>query len=251
MGEEMENKVLIKIDNHEITEQDVNQFLQTMGQEGMQFNNEEGKKQIANELMNQHLLYLDAKESGLENDEDFKKELEIAKEQILRQYSMKKVLENVQVSDEEIEDYFNSHKDNFSNVYRYKASHILVEDEEKANDIKAKIDNNESFEELAKANSTCPSAENGGDLGTFATGQMIPEFDQELEAMEVGQISQPVKTQFGYHIIKLVEKDLARGDDLASNKKDIENLLLGKKQQEAYLEKTSQLQEKYKVEKSF
>lgn len=247
----MEDKVLVKIEGHEITENDVNQFLQTMGQEGMQFNNEEGKKQIANELMNQHLIYLDAMENGLENDDEFKRELDQAKEQILRQYAMKKVLEDVTISEDEIKDYYEVHKDEFKKIYRYRASHILVDNEDKAKDIKAQLDNGEEFEKLAKEFSTCPSAENGGDLGLFATGQMIPEFDMALEEMEIGTISDPVKTQFGYHIIKSVEKDLARNDDFDSYRGDIEGVILGVKQQEAYLDKTGKLQEKYKVEKSF
>lgn len=249
--ENKENKVLIKIEGHEVTERDVDQFLLTMGQEAMRFNSEEGKKQIANELMNQHLIYLDAIENGLENDPEFQRELAAAKDQILRQFSMKKVLENVRVSDEETKEYYATHKDEFKAIYRYKASHILVDDEDKAKGIKSKLDEGESFEDLAKASSTCPSAENGGDLGTFASGQMVPEFDKALEVMEVGQISEPVQTQFGYHIIKLVEKDLARDVDFESNKLDIEQMLLGKKQQEAYLEKTAELQNKYGVEKNF
>lgn len=246
-----ENKLSIKIEGHEITDKDVDQFLMTMGQEGMRFNNEEGKKQIATELMNQHLIYLDAIENGLEDDPEFQKELAHAKEQILRQYSMKRVLEAVRVSEEEAKEYYARHKDDFKPIYMYKASHILVDDEDKAKEIKGKLDQGEAFEDLAKANSTCPSAENGGDLGTFATGQMVPEFDIALEQMQAGQISDPVKTQFGHHIIKLEEKDLARDVDFESNRADIESMLLGQKQQEAYLEKTEELQKKYGVEKNF
>ena len=246
----MEDKVLLQIEGFKVTQDDVEQFLRKMGQEGMQFNNEEGKKQIAQELMNQHLIYLDAKEDGLEEDPEFKKELEFAKEQILRQFSMKKVLEQVKVSDQETKDYYEEHKDQFRKIYQYRASHILVEDEEKAKEAKSRL-NDEKFEDVAKEISTCPSSQNGGDLGSFSTGQMVPEFDQALEKMEVGTISDPVKTQFGYHIIKLVDKKLARDNDLESNKHEIEGILLGRKQQEVYLEKTNELQKKYKVEKSF
>lgn len=246
----MEDKVLLQIEGFKVTQDDVEQFLRKMGQEGMQFNNEEGKKQIAQELMNQHLIYLDAKEDGLEEDPEFKKELEFAKEQILRQFSMKKVLEQVKVSDQETKDYYEEHKDQFRKIYQYRASHILVEDEEKAKEAKKRLDD-EKFEDVAKEVSTCPSSQNGGDLGAFSTGQMVPEFENALENMEVGTISEPVKTQFGYHIIKLVDKKLVRDNDFESNKHEIEGILLGKKQQEVYLEKTNELQKKYKVEKSF
>lgn len=247
----MEDKVLLKIEGFEVTQDDVNEFLTKMGQDGFQFNNEEGKKQIANELMNQHLIYLDAKENGLEEDPDFQKELEIAKEQILRQFSMRKVLESVKVSDEDVKNYFDSHKDQFRKMYQYRASHILVEDEEKAKLVQERLNKGEAFEDLAKELSTCPSSQNGGDLGSFTSGQMVPEFDQALEQMEAGNLSDLVKTQFGYHIIKLVDKKVARDNDFESNKSQIEAIVLGQKQQDEYLEKTTELQEKYKVERSF
>lgn len=246
----MEDKVLLKIEGFQVTEKDVEEFLTKMGQESMQFNNQEGKKQIAQELMNQHLIYLDAKENGLENDPEYKRELEYAKEQILRQFSMKKVLEDVKVTQEEAKEYYEAHKDQFNNIYQYRASHILVDDKEKALDVISRLEK-EKFEDLAKELSSCPSSQNGGDLGVFASGQMVPEFDQALEKMEKGAISEPVKTQFGYHVIKLVDKNLARKNDFESNQHEIEGILLSKKQQEVYLEKTNELQKKYKVEKSF
>lgn len=246
----MEDKVLLKIEGFKVTEKDVEEFLAKMGQEGMQFNNQEGKKQIAQELMNQHLIYLDAKENGLENDPEYKRELEYAKEQILRQFSMKKVLEDVKVTQEEAKEYYEAHKNQFNNIYQYRASHILVDDKEKALDVISRLEK-EKFEDLAKELSSCPSSQNGGDLGVFASGQMVPEFDHALEKMEKGAISEPVKTQFGYHVIKLVDKNLARKNDFESNQHEIEGILLSKKQQEVYLEITNELQKKYKVEKSF
>lgn len=250
MGVKMEDKILLQTEGYKVTESDVEKFLAKMGQQGLQFNNEEGKKQVAQELMNQHLIYLDALEHGLEEDPEYLKELEFAKEQILRQISMKRVLENVKVSDDEVKKYYDDHKDQFIKLYQYRASHILVDDEQKAKEVKERL-KDEKFEDVAKEVSSCPSSQNGGDLGLFTTGQMVPEFDHALEEMEVGSLSEPVKTQFGFHIIKLVDKQVARGDDLESNKHEIEAILLGQKQQEAYLEKTEELQKKYKVEKSF
>lgn len=239
------------MDGFEVTQANVDSFLQQMGQDGIQFNNEEGKKQIATELMNQHLLYLDAIENGLEEDEAFQKELALAKEQILRQYSMQKLLSEIEVSDDEAKAYFDENKDAFKKLYRYQASHILVEDEDKAKELKNKLDQGESFEAIAREYSTCPSKENGGDLGMFTSGQMVAEFDTALETMENDEISDPVKTEFGYHIIHLKNKDLARNDDFASNVNNIKGMLTSMKQQELYLQKTNELQEKYKVEKKF
>jgi peptidyl-prolyl cis-trans isomerase C len=83
------------------------------------------------------------------------------------------------------------------------ASHILVKTEEEAKSILADLNNGKSFEELAKLKSTCPSGKNGGVLGWFTHGQMVKEFEKAAFNMKKGQISQPVKTQFGYHIIKV------------------------------------------------
>lgn len=82
-----------------------------------------------------------------------------------------------------------------------RASHILVKTVEEANDLKAKIDNGEDFANLAKQYSTCPSGKEGGDLGYFTKGQMVPEFETVAFSLPVGKVSDPVKTQFGWHLI--------------------------------------------------
>lgn len=87
-----------------------------------------------------------------------------------------------------------------------KASHILVDTKEEADLIKSKIDNGESFEMLAKKYSKCPSGENGGDLGYFQRGQMVKPFEDAAFNLPVGQVSAPLKTQFGWHIIKVYDK---------------------------------------------
>jgi len=83
-----------------------------------------------------------------------------------------------------------------------RASHILVNTVDEAQKIVEKITNGgTTFEELARYYSRCPSSNRGGDLGEFGTGQMVPEFESAVLALEVGQISSPVRTQFGYHFI--------------------------------------------------
>ncbi len=82
------------------------------------------------------------------------------------------------------------------------ASHILVEKEYEAQDVLKKLSEGNSFESLAKAYSTCPSGRDGGDLGSFGKGQMVAEFEKAAFALQPGEVSGPVRTQFGYHIIK-------------------------------------------------
>ena len=87
------------------------------------------------------------------------------------------------------------------------ARHILVDSEAKCNELKAKINAGEiTFDQAAKENSSCPSSAQGGDLGTFSQGQMVPEFDKVVFNDEVGVVHGPVKTQFGYHLLEVTER---------------------------------------------
>lgn len=91
-------------------------------------------------------------------------------------------------------------------VTSVKASHILVDTKEQADLIKSKIDGGESFEALAKKYSKCPSGEDGGNLGYFERGQMVKSFENAAFDLPVGKVSEPVKTQFGWHLIKVYDK---------------------------------------------
>ena len=87
-----------------------------------------------------------------------------------------------------------------------KARHILVKNEEKCQELKTEIENGGDFAALAKQNSSCPSGANGGDLGQFGPGQMVKEFDQVVFSAPVGVVQGPVKTQFGYHLLEVTER---------------------------------------------
>lgn len=87
-----------------------------------------------------------------------------------------------------------------------RARHILVEKEEQAWALKSRITEGESFEVLAKQYSLCPSKEKGGDLGYFVKGQMVPEFENAAFSTPIGEVSDPVKTRYGWHLIKIVRK---------------------------------------------
>ncbi|MFB6144301.1 MAG: peptidylprolyl isomerase [Candidatus Nanohaloarchaea archaeon] len=87
-----------------------------------------------------------------------------------------------------------------------RASHILVSDKQKAENIKKQIENGKDFETLAKEASEGPSSENGGDLGFFGKGDMVKPFERKAFSLDVGEVSDPVKTEFGYHIIKKTDE---------------------------------------------
>lgn len=94
-----------------------------------------------------------------------------------------------------------------STIQSVRASHILVDTKEEALAIKAKIDKGESFEAMAKKYSKCPSGQNGGDLGYFGKGEMVPSFEAAAFSLPLGKVSEPVQTQFGWHLIKVTDKE--------------------------------------------
>ncbi len=87
-----------------------------------------------------------------------------------------------------------------------RARHILVDTEEKCNDLKQQIIDGADFADIAKESSICPSGKNGGDLGEFGPGQMVKEFDEVVFSGEVGMVHGPVKTQFGYHLLEITSR---------------------------------------------
>jgi len=86
------------------------------------------------------------------------------------------------------------------------ARHLLVSTEKECHEIKAKIENGASFTDMAKKHSLCPSGRNGGDLGTFSQGQMVPEFDKVVFNDELHKVHGPVQTQFGYHLLEVTSR---------------------------------------------
>jgi peptidyl-prolyl cis-trans isomerase C len=113
----------------------------------------------------------------------------------------------------------------FKPAPEFNASHILVDSEEKAAALKAEIDGGKDFAEVAKENSSDGSAATGGELGWFGAGQMVPEFETAVAALEVGQVSDPVQSQFGWHVIKLNEKRETTPPPLDQARPEIENQL--------------------------
>ncbi|MCB0350000.1 MAG: peptidylprolyl isomerase [Bdellovibrionales bacterium] len=90
-------------------------------------------------------------------------------------------------------------------MLKIKARHILIEQEYEAQDLLKKLADGSQFEELAQKFSKCPSGQRGGDLGEFGRGRMVPSFEDAAFALDVNQVSAPVKTQFGYHLIQRYE----------------------------------------------
>ena len=244
-------KVLATLGGMPITDTEVDEFLMSLGQRGQAYNTPEGRAMILEQLVGNKLLLLDAKRNLFEAEPAFKEQLARLKDNLLANYAAEKVIAAVSVSDKEARDYYEENKERFNQGETVNASHILVDTEEKALELLAKIKSGEaSFEECAKENSSCPSGQQGGSLGDFGRGQMVPEFDTAVFAMEEGEITEtPVKTQFGYHLIKLNKKNPATTPAFEEIASEIKQGLLGEKRQKAYESKINQLKILYPVDK--
>lgn len=164
------------------------------------------REQIVDELINIEVMQQQALKLELEQQPDVASELKLMRARVLANALLTQFADGVAIEDDELEKEYNRQVA-ANQSSEYQASHILLEDEARAREIIAELDGGADFADAAKKYSTGPSGPNGGDLGWFADGAMVPEFSAAVAAMEPGSHSaQPVKTQYGFHIIKLVDK---------------------------------------------
>lgn len=245
----MSEKVLAKVNGNKITETDKNNLLRSLGQQrAAQFQGPQGEKMLVQELVNQELFYFDALDSKLDETDLFKAEMEKAKANILKQLNIHNTLKDINVTDDEMKDFYEKNKARFQKGESVSAKHILVKEEDKIKEIAEELKGDLTFEEAAKKYSTCPSKERGGDLGTFEKGKMVPEFEEAAFNLEVDEVSEPVKTQFGYHLIKTTAKNEATESSFDEVKNQIAQELTVRKQNDVYLAKVEKLKENYDVE---
>lgn len=244
-----ENKVLAEVNGKEIRLSDVYELMQGMD-DRERFNNDEGINILADELINQELLLEDAKAKKYDQDKEFAKELEIVKNNMLKNYAMHKVFESVTITDKELKEYYENNKETLFSPVTYTASHILVEDEKEADKIYEEIKDGKDFAKAAEEYSLDPSAKNGGQLGSFPRGVMVKEFQEGLDSLKVGEISKPVKTEFGYHLIKLDDKKEIEStfEEIKDQVRSTYEML---KRQNEYMDLVNKLAEKAEVKKFY
>jgi len=193
------------------------------------------KRNVLDQIISEKLLIQEAKNRGLEQDKDVLEQIKNTTEQILVQSLIEKeIIGKVKVDDQEALTYYEENKDNFitkEQVYLY---NILVETEEVAKDILEKLKAGGDFIEIAKEKSTGPSAAQGGDLGYISKGDLIPEIENDVFALEIGNISDIIKSQYGFHILKVTDKKPEVLKTFEEVKEEIVQTLLPTKQKEAF-----------------
>lgn len=209
-----------------------------------------------NTLITEKIVALEAAKQNISvSEEEVQKELDISIEQsggkeqfaqalayygyteedirknIRTNFTIRKLMEpQITITEEEMQQYFNENKTSFDTPEQVKASHILVDSEEKALEVKEKIKAGNDFAELAKEYSTDEGSKSqGGQLGYFQRGDMAQQFEDAAFALEVGGISEPVETGFGYHIIKVEDKIAAKEANYEDSKDQVKENLIQQK----------------------
>lgn len=196
------NKVIAKVAGIEITERELALAEVDLLQQFAETPAEQRRAAILNALIDIKLLAKSAEEEGLSEDANFKARMAFTRSRTLHnELFQKKVLE--QITDEELTTRYEAEIKGFPVEKEISARHILVETEEAAKAVIVELEGGADFAELAKTKSTGPSGPNGGDLGYFGKGRMVPEFEAAVFALETGAYTkEPVKSQFGWHVIK-------------------------------------------------
>jgi len=186
---------------------------------------------VVNYLIERHLLAQRAVKEGVAETDDYKKRLALYQAKALRDaYFFEKI--KPAVTEEEVKAAYDKEAARVQQTERVRARHILVGTEKEAKEILARIEKGEKFEDLAKQYSLDGSKDYGGDLGYFSVGEMVPEFSKAAFALKKGEVSQPVKTDFGWHIIKLEDRKTGVAQPYDQVKAAIRNILVRKKVQE-------------------
>ncbi len=200
-------KVLVTINNDKITLTEFNKELDKIPMNmKMMVASESGKKSYLDRLIIKKLLLAEAAKNKIENDKDFQNKVAELKEGLIIETLLKKKLSSdAKMSDEEIKKYYEANKEKFKKEREINTRHILLKSEEEAKQVKEKLQAGEDFAELAKRYSIDPNAKvTGGEVGFHPKGTLLPEYEAAaFKLTRVGQTSGIVKTQFGYHIIRL------------------------------------------------
>ena len=182
-------------------------------------------------LIERHLMAQLAVKEGVADTDEYKRRLALYQAKALRDaYFFQKI--RPQVTDEEIKAAYDSESAKVAQTERVRARHVLLGTEKEATDILARLKAGEKFEDLAKKYSLDGSKDYGGDLGYFTAPEMVAEFSKAAFALKVGEVSQPVKTDFGWHVIRIEDRKTGAAQPFDQVKSAIRNVLLRKKVQE-------------------
>jgi parvulin-like peptidyl-prolyl isomerase len=254
MVSNVQAKVYATVNGVDITDQEIAMLLRNTPGANIQQMPPEIQKKIVEQAVERELLSEYAQKSSVVKSKEYKDALKKMKKDLALEAWMKQQFDSIKISDKEAKEFFNKNKEKFVKPKRAQARHILVKSEDEAKKIIAEMSGlsgkelEKKFIELAKSKSTGPTGPNGGELGWFADGQMVKPFSDAAFALNKGEITKkPVKTQFGYHIILLEDKDAGGTLKYDEVKSKIEQTLKMQKFQKIVKDRADSLKKKAKI----
>jgi len=238
------NPVLAKVNGSEIRQSDVALAEEELGPSLAQMDPATKKDNVLSFLIDMKIVSKAAEDKKIENNEDFKRRLAFTRNRLLMD-SLLATEGKAATTDEAMKKVYDDAAKQISGEQEVHARHILVETEDEAKAVEDELKKGADFAELAKKKSKDPGASDGGDLGFFTKDQMVPEFSAVAFALEPGKISDPVKSQFGWHVIKVEEKRNRKAPDFDQVKGQIETYVTRK----AQADYVAKLREGAKVER--
>jgi parvulin-like peptidyl-prolyl isomerase len=242
---------LAKVGNVTITQADIEREIKNLPDFAQKiFEGSGGKERFLNELVKKELLYQEALKKGLDKNTEYLKKVEDFKKiTLIGQLLEKEIESKAKVADQDIRDYYEKHKEDFAPVSQIRMSLILVKTEEEAEKILGRLNKGEDFARVAKKSSVdLNSAKNGGDLGYLSRGQMTSELEAVAVRLKTGEVSEPIKTQSGYQIIKVTDKKIGKVVEFERVKNFISQQLSAEKQKEVFDSYIESLKKSYKVD---
>jgi peptidyl-prolyl cis-trans isomerase C len=237
------NNELVRVNDVSISLEEFRQMSEHQPVEGkMRLLNEKGLRDfLDNYVINREVLYQEAKQKGLDKNKEIEMKVEDFKRAMVIDALLEQVLKGKsEVSDNEIQKYYQENRDRFTEPLEINIRHIVVNSESALKEVMERLAKGESFEKIASIYNVDKSRENGGNLGYIRRGQLAPTFAQFEEAAfslrKRGETSEVVKTPFGYHLIQLLETRGTALKPFNQVKEKIRFFLQGKKRQDAYLE---------------
>jgi len=246
-----DGKVLVTINNDKITMTEFNKELDKIPMNmKMMVASESGKKTYLDRLIIKKLLLSEAAKLNVEKDKEFENRLAEIKEQLIIESLLKKKLTaGANISDEDLQKYYEANKEKFRKDREINTRHILLKSEEEARQVRDKLQAGEDFSDLAKKYSIDPNAKvTGGEVGFHPKGTLLPEYEAAaFKLTKVGQTSGIVKTQFGYHIIRLEGIKPPQYVPFAEVKDFIKQQLIQEKQKEVLDKYIEELKKSAKI----
>src|SRR6202048_906629 len=224
-----DNPVLAKVNGSEIRASDVALAEEELGPSLAQMDPATKKDNVLSFLIDMKIVAKAAEDKKVENNEDLKKRLAFTRNRLLMD-SLLATEGKAATTDDAMKKVYEEASKQITGEQEVHARHILVETEDEAKAIAAELKKGADFAELAKKKSKDPGASDGGDLGFFTKDQMVPEFSAVAFTLEPGKISDPVKSQFGWHIIKVEEKRNRKAPEFDQVKSQIETYVTRKAQ---------------------